>query len=259
MSLFKSIVGKRNINLPGLSNRNIRYNPLKKIKTFLTRKKLDYSLLNSLGKGKWLIEFVFFNEKTISITSTKPEEFLLDLLNKLIKNKKTYFKLDSEFNFWDNKKSETQRKIILDLNEIKDIEYKLEKVDEEINALSISSKGFVSANNLIKELKKILNNKKSKIIFYNIKLKFRTNDDLIGEIDLENNNLDITINIDKYKIREILSNILKIVVKEDEVNYFIYYVDIKKIGGNWKTGKRRGYLIQEYGNEKKNWIKKYEF
>jgi len=249
-----NILKKKNI-----IKRNIYYADFfEKLKNqFIKKPGLDQEILKYIGKGKWLFSSFFIEKNKLKIFSLCSNNLFLNWLNNFSDKEKFLMDLHLDFQFWDelNKITKEKKLIITDLKTILGVKAEIYSDDKEMNTFKIKSKASLNKNTLFKFLKSIFIKFYSQKPYIIIDLKNKSAD---LKIRLEDNDLEINGNFNQNIMLRFLNSIFLSKCK-NMPSYCIWYADIKKIDGGWKTGKRRGYLVQEYGNEKKNWIKKYEF
>lgn len=238
------ILDKKFINLP---NKHFDI-LLSQIKKGIANESFDTSLFRGLGKGKWLLNFVSIEGNKIHIISLSANEILIKFLKKIIpNNSKSHIYLTSELNFWGEEKSDKKTKIIKDLINSLIIQTEIKPVDKELSAYKLKAEGNMNKNVLIKILQnfyKIFYSKKFILKEIELSIKRKTNE---ISIYMDPREINMDANLSEKELLKIFNPIM--FCKNIETPcYYLHYLDIKNIKGDWTSGKREGYLIKEYGS-----------
>lgn len=225
---------------------------LKEIKEFLLEgKKFDY-LLKGLGKGTWDLIQVEVYKKRLRIFSIDSESILSAIFHLILPNKKISLKIDSHM-FVANEPQKNAKQLIERLGE---------------NGFKIRI--HISSDDTCSLTTKFESSDTKEMVMENLSLFLRLHSVLQPheeetEVDVTFDNylifkikgkaVEIQFDIEEKKIMEVLNLILFADNKSIPCSYQ-FCILIENITGDWETGKREGYLIQELKDETGNREKK---
>jgi hypothetical protein len=217
------------------------------IKNVMKNNKIDKNQLQpsikSLGKGKWLLSFVFIEKDSITILGNK--EYSRDILKTII-DSDIYAKIKFSGQFWRSKKNDIEKKkMVLEEDATFKISFKTEKNDDgEIGNLEIKVEGFLKKTYYSSILDKIFELCDGYFIYFDLDIQLFLNEQIV-KFYFDGHESKIKLKINRKIIKRIEKMFLvKIVKIPFYCLWYVYITDI--LGEDFRNSKRKGFIIKEY-------------
>lgn len=227
---------------------------LKEMRDFLFKNKKFDKSLKGLGKGTWDFIKVEVGKKKLKIFSVDSESVLFEILNQILPDKKTDLKIDAHM-FFLNESHKDEREIIESLSE-KGFKVQIRPSHEDTSSITIKFESSIPKEDVMGNLNLFLKlHQMLQPYEEETEVNIASNSYLIFK--MKEKAVELRSDIKEKEFLDALNLILFADNKSVPCSYQ-FYVVVKKITGDWKNGKREGYLVQKLKDNKKERIKKFK-
>lgn len=219
----------------------------------LEEKRLDNKLLRGLGRGTWdLIKVELYN-KRLRIYSSDTESILIKILNQVLPEEQIRLKIKSSLLFGDDIKPVEE----LAISYLTKKGFKIKvSFSEDSSSIKTDLESSGPKDKILDILRLFLGLHRSTNPYNEeTEIELTYGNYIIFRID--GKNAELQFDIEEKKLLEALNLIFASDNKSIPCSYQ-FSVSIKKITGNWKTGKREGFLVQELKDKKETRRKKFK-
>lgn len=215
------------------------------IRTLLLEEKgLDNKIIRGLGRGTWDLIKVDLYKKRLRIYSSDTEGILIKILNQVLPEERIRLNIKSSLLLGDNIKPVEE----LAISYLTKKGFKIKvSFSEDNSSIKTNSESSGPKDEILDILRMFLGLHRSTNPYNEeTEIELTYGNYIIFRLDCKN--AELQFDIEEKKLLEALNLIFASDNKSVPCSYQ-FSVSIKKITGNWKTGKREGFLVQELIDE----------